>query len=77
MAELESRLIFRRCTKGSIFSLVFNLMTLQVWASWIYRAGIRADDRTDQINYPDPKCEPGKGKQSNIFALDFPLRGNR
>lgn len=41
-------------------SLFMFFFSLQVWAGWVYREGIRADDRTDQINYSDSKCQPGK-----------------
>ena len=40
---------------------------LQVWAGWVYREGDGADDRADQINYSDAKCQPG-----NAFVYLFP-----
>ena len=36
------------------------------YEQWIYREGIRVDDRTDQITYSDPKCQPGKYFEFNV-----------
>ena len=49
-----------------LVSLFYFGCGIQVWAVWIYREGIGAYDRTDQINYSDPKCQPGKYFKFNV-----------